>query len=290
MMSDADGGNGGGGGGGDDDDYSAPAPSPGISCFSGENSVMILDNDATTVKMKDLKVGDLVFTAAGRYEKVYAFGHYHRELETTFLQLHTHSNLMPLEVTPEHMVYLAWEQHPVSAASVRVGDYLKLVQAQSISNINSSSVPSQVASSGVVTKITTVQRTGIYAPLTADSSTLVVNGVAASNFINAQPKNPTGYLALNSRQYPETGSDITVNHEHIYLLPLSHHDGMHYAMRPFRWWCTTFNCEVSNYNEEGMPHYVANALELAAWVDRQHPVLQAALVLVFVIFHEISSI
>merc|ERR1719230_797254 len=90
---------------------------------------------------------------------------------TEFVQLHTNTSIIPLEMTDQHLIFLDGKKNPVRADSVKVGDVL---QAE--------------GKNAVVEKIELVTRTGIYNPLTS-SGTIQVNGIIASNYVSFQKEN-----------------------------------------------------------------------------------------------------
>lgn len=103
-------------------DETPPTSAPsGGACFPESVSVHVQDRGK--VAMKDLQIGDLVF-ANGKYQPVYAFGHHKPDETTLFLQLHTEEET-PLELSPEHLVFLDGNDFPVPAHSIQVGDVLQ---------------------------------------------------------------------------------------------------------------------------------------------------------------------
>ena len=132
-------------------------------CFSKDSKVQV--QGVGSVPMINLNVGDMVLTGNGKYESVYAFGHYNAQAKTKFLQLHTKNS--KLEMTGNHLVYK--DDEPVRADMVKVGDSL---------------------SSGTVTKITTVVKKGLFMPLTKDG-TIVVDGNLASTYVSIAEEAPS---------------------------------------------------------------------------------------------------
>lgn len=149
-----------------------PQPSP--SCFSGEVNVETrLGGEMKTKQMKELQIGEEVLSADGRFEKVYMFGHINPEMEVEFIRIHAHGLSAPLELSLDHLLFVKTVSIvPVRASSIQVGDQLVLV------------VPDN-ESHGVVTKVETIVRRGIYAPFTK-SGKLVVNGAVVSQYVTAQ--------------------------------------------------------------------------------------------------------
>jgi len=139
-------------------------------CFSDRTLVVAQGKGPT--RMDQLKVGDSVLTSDG-FSKVYTFGHLDVNRETDFLQIQTDKNSKPLEITPEHLVYVVAKDGTTSrllpAGQVRPGDLLQTAQGTT-----------------KVTRVQTIRRRGIYAPFTVNGD-IVVNGVAASNYIALPP-------------------------------------------------------------------------------------------------------
>jgi hypothetical protein len=121
-------------------------------CFSAETTVQI--KNKVTISMKDLKLGDKVLAAAGKYEQVYSFGHRHESVSAEFLQLLPST----LEISRDHMLLVRGRYVPASA--VQVGDKLESASGDVIT----------------VEAINTVVRTGVYAPFTS-SRTIVVSNI-----------------------------------------------------------------------------------------------------------------
>ena len=137
------------------------------------------DDNRREVAMEELRIGDWVLVGDNRFEQVYSFGHYHQTLETDYLRIHTNAHSQPLELTPDHMVFLYDNDDsvaaPVPASVLKVGSRL--------SSSSSSSLSIVVA---VVQRIEVVTRRGAYAPFTF-SGVLVVNGVLSSNYVVLEP-------------------------------------------------------------------------------------------------------
>merc|ERR1712048_1410472 len=113
------------------------------------------------VSMENLRVGDRVLTASGKYETVYAYGHFDEQKETQYIQFQTKSTGI-LEMTNDHLVYVQGKSRPVKAGSVRVGDVL--LSRRSSSNATTTMTDGVVPV--IVEEIFTVVRKGLYAPLT----------------------------------------------------------------------------------------------------------------------------
>lgn len=202
-------------------------------CFSEVATVQVLqpDNTESAVQMKDLLVGDQVLTGMNQYQTVYAFGHHNPTRTAKFFQIYNDNSKTPLEITADHMVFLANHKDPVAAAQVQVGDVLH-------SSMGASKV----------TKISSVERAGIYAPLTT-GGTLLVDGVLASSYISVGNKDST----------------------------ISDHALIHMALSPYRMVCSGISsglCGTDQYDEDGMPHYVRYGLGLLHWMNSSNVLVQ----------------
>jgi hypothetical protein len=190
-------------------------------CFHGDTEVLTPSgSDFVPIKMKNLKVGDYVWTPRGEYEKVVAFGHHDPTEKTSFVKISMGAS-GSLELTPEHMLFVAGKGDAVRADSVQVGD--ELIQNK----------PNKANQLVKVTKVATVTRQGIYAPLTAKSGTIVANGVAASSYIGLQSHGEYANL------------DVPFTDMHIPLPFLSQQFGAHMALAPLRLYCSYTTCEVA---------------------------------------------
>ncbi|CAB9496665.1 expressed unknown protein [Seminavis robusta] len=238
---------------------SAPAPTPPASaCFSKQATVTTLHvEQPQTTKMVELKIGDMVLTANNRYQPIYAFAHNDATTATKFLQIHNTNNKNPLEATGQHLVYVQGEDAPVTAKSIKVGDTLPQAQAGH-----------GQGGAAIVTKIDTVQRHGIYAPLTQDG-TLVVDGIASSCYISLQPN----------------GNPKTMELQGHSTSMLSHHNVAHMLMTLPRLVCmggiNPRMCQT--YNNNGVALFVQMAFDLAHWFHAQHWVVQIFLLAVYLV-------
>jgi hypothetical protein len=142
-----------------------PSGNPGASsCFSPLNTVEVLGKGL--VAIGSLRIGDYVRASGGKYSRVYSFSHLDRELQGDYLQIHTKGLETPLEISPEHMVFI--ENIALRASQVKVGDKL---------------------SESYVTKVIRVNRRGAYAPVT-ESGDLVVSGVLVSSYVALLDNSP----------------------------------------------------------------------------------------------------
>jgi hypothetical protein len=197
-------------------------------CFSRYDTVQVQQKgqlDVAAVTMEDLRVGDFVLVDGTNrlFEPVYSFGHYHKTGSGKFLQIYTSSDTddssnknggPALELTPNHLVFL--DSHKaVRADQLRVGDLLlSYGDATTLGTASSSS------SSVRVTKISTVQRQGLYMPLTP-SGKLVVNQqqLMASSYVSIHEMAPK------------------VAHHPLIDGWLSEHSLLHWWLTPYRILC-----------------------------------------------------
>jgi ABC-type phosphate transport system substrate-binding protein len=206
-----------------------------VPCFSETATVQVMDKGVTA--MKDLKIGDMVMNAEGKYDAVYSFGHYAPEIAAEFVQIHAAGLKTPLEISKEHMLFV--DGAAVPASFVSVGDKVNLVGGA-------------VAE---VKKIQSVVRHGAYAPFTV-SGTIAVNNVAASVYVDLQ--NNAGVLIIGG-----------------YKTPLSMQFLAHMFQAPHRLVCmmSPAYCQTETYTEEGISAWVAGPLAVAEWVIQQNVVL-----------------
>jgi hypothetical protein len=205
--------------------------------------------DKGPVKMADLQQGDHVLTGGNTYQPVYAFGHYKADEPANFIQLTT-ASASTLEMTGQHLVYVADKVNPVRADSIKVGDVLR----------------SASDADATVIKISNIQRKGVYAPLTPSGS-VVVDGVLASSYISLQS---------NAKEFVELQGGITPG--------MSQHDYVHLGLSPFRLVCMGISSSLcSSYNEDGMPHYAAFGIKLNKWAHAQNVALQTLTLLAVIL-------
>jgi len=226
-----DSGSGGGGGGG------------GLgACFSGDNLVQV--QGTGNVLMSELQVGDRVLTSAESYEPVYAFGHRHETVKTTFVKFLVESGSW-LEMTGAHLIHVKGKAHPVRADSVEVGESLVGKEGENL----------------MITKIKEVNKKGIYAPLTA-SGNLVVNSLIASSYVSMQD-NADEYVQLASTNMMLSQAGIA-----------------HLWMTPLRMLCTRSNHDLcSTLDEDGLSPWVALGFDFTAWGETQSLLLQVIMLL-----------
>lgn len=214
-------------------------------CFSEKATVQV--EGRGTVAMKDLAVGDSVLVGRDEFQPVYAFAHKHATKATDFVQIHTDAKEDgPLELSGQHMLYVNGRASPVLANSVRFGDELR---------------GADEGSNKRVTKVRSVHRAGVYAPLTP-KGTIVVDGILASNYVSFQESSSSLEL--------EGGYPI-----------LSQQQVAHMALSPFRMLCVGKPvgflarwCEIPNEEDKDKPSYVAALLDLGHWLDGQPMAVQ----------------
>jgi ABC-type phosphate transport system substrate-binding protein len=206
-----------------------------VPCFSEVSTVQVLNKGLTA--MKDLKIGDKVMNAQGKFDAVYSFGHYAPGVEAEFIQIHATGLKKPLEISKEHMLFVDGAAVPASAVSV--GDKVNL------------------AAGGVaeVKKILSVVRHGAYAPFTK-SGTIAVNDVAASVYVDLQ--NNAGVLVIGG-----------------YKTPLTMQFLAHMFQAPHRLACAVSPsyCQTETYDDSGVSSWVAGPLAIAEWLIKQNMVV-----------------
>ena len=203
--------------------------------------------------MSDLEVGDMVYTGtnskgAAQYEPIYAFGYTHAKTRTEYLRLHSKEDA--IEISPDHLIYLAnTDDEPIRADAVRVGDQLLK------GSTSEESVP--------VTKIERMIRHGAYQPLTP-SGFLVVNDIVASAYLSIQEDTPKivdlfeGFFSTSEQKL------------------------FHWWLAPYRTICLGVSSELCVYdayllgkrNEEGILYWLLVGLRLAEIGEQQHWIVQ----------------
>lgn len=130
----------------------------GAGCFSAVSTVEVQGKGV--VAMDSLNIGDYVRAGKdGEFSRVFSFGHLDRNLEQEFVQIYSEGKDQPIELTGNHMLFVA--NKPVRAETIKVGDTLQ---------------------DSKVTRVKTIKRSGVYAPIT-ESGEINVNGVRASSYV-----------------------------------------------------------------------------------------------------------
>jgi desert hedgehog len=124
-------------------------------CFSALNTVEVQGRGL--IRMDELTIGDLVRDGKNSFSRVYSFGHRDRALFSEYKQLFTDRTV--LEVSDDHLLYVGGR--PIRASEVKVGDLL---------------------GDTTVTRIESVSREGLFAPVTY-SGKIEVSGIVASNYV-----------------------------------------------------------------------------------------------------------
>jgi ABC-type phosphate transport system substrate-binding protein len=209
-----------------------------VPCFSEISSVQVQGKGVTA--MKDLKIGDKVMNAEGKFDDVYSFGHYSPDVQAEFIQIHAAGLTTPLEISKEHMLFVDGAAVPASAVSV--GDKANLAGGNGVAEVK---------------KIQHVIRHGAYAPFTK-SGTIAVNDVAASVYVDLQ--NDAGVLVVGG-----------------YKTPLSMQFLAHMFQAPHRLVCqmSPSYCQTETYDDRGVSSWVAGPLAVAEWLIKQSVVLMS---------------
>jgi len=203
---------------------------------------MVLIKETGYVKMADVQIGDMINVGPNKFSRVYGFGHRSERIETTYLQLFT-SKTKPLEISEDHMLFVE-NKGAIPASAVRIGD-----------NIVLGDTSGAVA---MVNKISTIKRTGAYAPFT-DAGTIVVGNVLASNYVS---------LVTNSAFFQVAGINIVPMHW------LAHASQTFYRMA-----CRAGLCKSESYTHEGISKWVYGPYLASKWLVRQH----AAVLMMFTV-------
>ena len=204
-----------------------PAPAPAI-CFSGNSHVQVQSLEGAVVhkRMDALKIGDQVLSGDQSYSTVYSFGKKLADDVASYIQIRTVSaspssnkgNKSPIEISQEHMLRVTSSNGMssvlVPARQVKVGDFLM----------------SHDGSPRLVESIRTVQRRGVYSPLTTKGD-IVVDGIVASNYVFPSwlPDNVSGQIL---------------------------HWLQHGEWTPYRVYCSVVDCQEETYDD---------ATGLSAW-------------------------
>lgn len=232
-----------------------PRPRPFSHCFSEANFVEV--EGKGSVALKNLQIGDHVVDAAGKFTRVYSFGHFSRNLKADYLQFYVEGLATPLEMTQDHLVFVGGKAVP--ASSVQVGDHVDVV-------------PTTATATAKVNQIRVVLRQGAYAPFTT-SGTILVSGVAASSYVTLQHNKDV--LVLGER----------------YKTSMSMHWLSHVFQTPHRMICTAEFLGMGNYckkyetyNDDGISKWVEGPYQVSRWLLQQNgTVVVALLVPLFVV-------
>jgi hypothetical protein len=225
-----------------------PTPAPPAVCFSSVATVTVRHKGLS--EMTDLQVGDQVQTPNG-FSPIYGFAHSDTTTETIFLQICTEENgKRPLEVSGDHLVFLANNNTPVRADSIRVGHIL-----------------ANEAAGALVTSIGVVTRNGLYAPLTT-TGTINVDGIVSSCYVSLQQ---------GASEYVELQGGIRTF--------LSHHRMAHTWLAPIRMICMGISSSPCNSfdKETGLAHFVQLGIAVSQCIDRQNLIVQLLFLILYLL-------
>lgn len=210
----------------------APTEAPSI-CFSATATIPVQNQGP--IEMPNLTHGDKVLTASG-YHTLYGFGHQDSQTETEYLQIHTQEySSKPLEISRDHLLFVVGKSHAVPAKSIKPGDLL-------LSN--------QWPDGVEVTKITTIYRNGLYAPVTTDG-TVVVDGIVCSCYVALQ-RNAGEFVELKGG----------------YSIGLSQHFAAHLSLTPVRLACMGISANLcKSYDRDGLAHFAKIGFAACRWAD-----------------------
>ena len=218
-------------------------------CFSLESTVEVKGKGTTPIK--DLVIGDMALSDEhGTYTKFYSVAHVDKNAKTQFLRIFTDTSTnKPFEVTPNHLIYKAYDALPVPASSVKVGDILQTING-----------PSEI------TFIKHITRKGFYNAFTA-SGTMVVDGVVTSN--HSVQKGTEGIEVMND------GWLYIFNHKMIH-----HHTITRIIYAPHRVVCGhLITCPQDSLEDEFSPSFSQNVGKILDVARDQQSFLFTAFVL-----------
>jgi hypothetical protein len=206
-------------------------------CFSPVNTVYVKGKGS--IPMHELQVGDFVKTADNpeqSHSRVLSFMHTKHDVEVEYLQIFMKHMKVPLEVSPNHLLLIQeTNMNVVRAQDVKIGDVL--------------------LAGNKVTRISTIQRRGLYAPVT-ETGTIWVSGVTASCYVDV----------LSS------------------VVPTLQARLSHAALTPLRIMCAwKFSfCENKTYSVDGYSSHLWMIARVGLQVSTWNGVLQWLVVVLFV--------
>jgi len=239
-------------------------------CFSAYNDVEVQGKGI--VPMNSVKVGDCVRVfrlsssssssgintnnknnCDGDYSRVFSLAHLDHDFETKFLQLHYDLHAegkgaklskvaqKPLEITGRHMMYVVGKGF-IRADEVRIGDELQIyLHPDSGSDENPKRIINRMTTA-LVNKIGSVNRKGVYAPIT-ESGDLIVSGVRASSY----------YAFLD-------GIPSSVQHTLT-----------HFFFAPHRLLCSNYDfglCESETHTDDGYTNWAYWAIKIMTTTNK----------------------
>lgn len=227
-----------------------PSDAP-IACFAAEATVEVLNMGS--VPMKEVRIGDMVGVAGGKFSEVYSFGHFEHEAKVKFLAIEVGLDA-PLLITTDHLVLQGGVYAPASL--VTVGSTLTLSNGEQVT----------------VLSIKHILRKGAYAPFTKDG-TIVVDGVVASSFVALQPN--AAYLMIG-------GFEIFSFHALALLFEAPHRLVCDFSF---------VICTNETYNEKGLSTWIELPLGFAQWFLRQTSLIKIlVLIPLLVLFLGVATV
>merc|ERR1719159_1488246 len=175
-----------------------------VPCFSAFTTAFV--NGKGSVTMDLIEVGDSVLTGNGEFQSVYSIDHRDISKSTAFLQIAFGSDNNVLEITPNHMIFKEGSEIPVPSATVNVGDKV--------------ATPSGYEK---VISVKTIERKGVFNPLTADG-TIVASGMVASTFSSL----------LNQSESIEISGRSVMSYQQFFTN----------LLKPYKFFCTTLSLEL----------------------------------------------
>ena len=146
------------------------------SCFSSDARVVLKNGEC--INISEVRIGDSLLSLDSKtnlpvYSKVYMWGHMDRDATASFVKIHHEHGT--LKLTDNHLLLQGHDRQLTTASRIQIGDTVHFLQ----SGYSTSSSYSVVASK--VTRVSRCVQTGVYCPLTLNSS-IVVDGLVCSVF------------------------------------------------------------------------------------------------------------
>lgn len=238
-----------------------------LGCFSATSTVTVLGKGI--IQMRHLQIGDEVLTGnsnqyRAKYSRVYAFGHHSINARTKFYQISTTAaGVLPIEMTGDHLVFVQGKVNPVRADAVQVDDVLV----------------GENGSGLFVKSVTTVEKSGLYAPMTLSGS-LLVNGIVSSNYIALQDT----HEEFAQLFWGGKGKGQQINF-------LSHHTLAHLYTTPFRLLCTGISNKLClARNSDGISVFLDLGVKIALTAERQNVLVSIIFFVVTIPFMTVLSV
>mmetsp|Transcript_22807 Transcript_22807/g.25990 ORF Transcript_22807/g.25990 Transcript_22807/m.25990 type:complete len:448 (+) Transcript_22807:276-1619(+) len=245
----------------EDEIQSTPAPTPpptfplgdggsdGFAiCFAGDTLVDVMD-ERGTIKVENLKLGDMVHIGNNKYSKVYSFGHKESSIKAEYIQIHTTAKTKPLKLSKNHMIFVVDGNNHKAVPSfmIKPGDELILTTGNTTNR-----------ESAIVTKTTLTSGKGAFAPFTM-SGTIAVNGILASNYVSLQQQESDTLMIFG-------GTSTTNWKTSISMQWLSHAFQAHHRLV-----CSlsTHFCKKETYAQNGISNWVYGPLIFFCWILSQ---------------------